>query len=566
MVEFRGIMAYQRIQELQDALTFFVPQLTYKSPLQYEVAIDDTSSTVPIAIYTKFPSEEIAKKVAHRCATVRTIAEIWGEGVTPEEVNVQAIANYNTLIQPHFSSSESAKLRIETSGASENSTEPMSWRVTFQRYGRGGRSGLDYDGKRALLSTFKDLLESFEGPVDLKNPRHSLVFLEDWHDFHRMETLLNSSSMSSASDALQQTFFQQKQVSLNKDLANNEMPNSLVKDILQNTRRRCFFGRIIAEGPLINTKLDLRTRPFIGSTAMKPINAHIACVAAKIAPGDVVLDPFCGTASVLLSAAYLGAYVVGSDIADDFAHKDSKATNGVLELDKVAGSISLQSKNLRYRRRDGSIQDHLSPHDNFAHYGFPHLVRDLFRTDAHTWLADHMSPVLPNSEDVYDQRISEKYGVSSSSFYFDAIVSDPPFCRREKFFNSMGSEGLSDDSQQNDATDSSQLSVSFANPIMTNVNGDPYEAVRLLMLLAIQRLLPKQGKRLVFWLPTDSDITKDQVTRYLQTCISQVETKVGSKAVEESPNPAQNELVIVNVCPEYLSDALTRWLCILERQ
>lgn len=35
---------------------------------------------------------------------------------------------------------------------------------------------------------------------------------------------------------------------------------------------------------------------------------------AKILPGDLVLDPFVGTGSLLLPAAMFGGYVIGGDI------------------------------------------------------------------------------------------------------------------------------------------------------------------------------------------------------------------------------------------------------------
>ena len=50
---------------------------------------------------------------------------------------------------------------------------------------------------------------------------------------------------------------------------------------------------------------------------MTPIRPELGMVMANLArvrPGSLVLDPFCGSGSLLLTAASLGASVVGADI------------------------------------------------------------------------------------------------------------------------------------------------------------------------------------------------------------------------------------------------------------
>lgn len=42
--------------------------------------------------------------------------------------------------------------------------------------------------------------------------------------------------------------------------------------------------------------------------------AFLMCNLAKIRAGNLVLDPFCGTCSILISATALGAYCVGGDL------------------------------------------------------------------------------------------------------------------------------------------------------------------------------------------------------------------------------------------------------------
>lgn len=66
------------------------------------------------------------------------------------------------------------------------------------------------------------------------------------------------------------------------------------------------FTVCIAVGPSIVGIFDLKSRPFIGTTSMNALFAHIAANAANVQVGQRVLDPFCGTGSLLLAAAYLG--------------------------------------------------------------------------------------------------------------------------------------------------------------------------------------------------------------------------------------------------------------------
>lgn len=59
---------------------------------------------------------------------------------------------------------------------------------------------------------------------------------------------------------------------------------------------------------------NLKKRPFIGTTSFDAEMAFVTCSMAKIQKGDIVYDPFSGTGSFPLAAAYLEAVVFGSDI------------------------------------------------------------------------------------------------------------------------------------------------------------------------------------------------------------------------------------------------------------
>ena len=61
-------------------------------------------------------------------------------------------------------------------------------------------------------------------------------------------------------------------------------------------------------------KLSLKTRKFIGNTSMDPQLSLIMANQAQIKDGDIVLDPFVGSGSLLVAASQFGGYIIGTDI------------------------------------------------------------------------------------------------------------------------------------------------------------------------------------------------------------------------------------------------------------
>lgn len=90
---------------------------------------------------------------------------------------------------------------------------------------------------------------------------------------------------------------------------------------------RLFLGRSVGEGGRdLIARYSLKHRQFIGSTSMDAQLAFIMTNMAQLGPGSIVLDPFVGSGSVLVSAAHQGAYVWGSDIDFLTLHARTKPT------------------------------------------------------------------------------------------------------------------------------------------------------------------------------------------------------------------------------------------------
>lgn len=76
-----------------------------------------------------------------------------------------------------------------------------------------------------------------------------------------------------------------------------------------------FFGRWIADGQReLIQKLSLKTRKFIGNTSMDPQLSLFMANQAQVKSGDIILDPFVGSGSLLVAASHFGGYTLGTDI------------------------------------------------------------------------------------------------------------------------------------------------------------------------------------------------------------------------------------------------------------
>ncbi len=88
-----------------------------------------------------------------------------------------------------------------------------------------------------------------------------------------------------------------------------------------NAPRRCFFVRHLRDGVRdCLAKYSLTTRRYIGPTSMAVELAMLTANQALVKPGHLVLDPFVGTGSLLVSAAHYGGYCFGGDIDPRVLH------------------------------------------------------------------------------------------------------------------------------------------------------------------------------------------------------------------------------------------------------
>lgn len=117
----------------------------------------------------------------------------------------------------------------------------------------------------SLLWSFTRIASTFQGHVNLRNPDHKFWLIET-DDYG----------------------------------SNNGLPPVV--------KRMIFFGREVgaADRKLLPT-YQLKSRNYLGPTAMDAEMAFLMANQALAQPGKLVYDPFVGTGSILVAAAHFGA-------------------------------------------------------------------------------------------------------------------------------------------------------------------------------------------------------------------------------------------------------------------
>ena len=339
LVEFRGGYPNFRIDEFLDCAVCLMDAKDVKS-LTFHRLIADVQSDVPICVTVKLPSCDVATNLARRSSTIRSISEFCGVGDDPSDLSREVFFKFDDIILPYLASARNDAAR------SSNDTDD-SWRFTFRRYGRFGNSGLDAKDKVVFLREFSRVITRLGGPVNLTDPKHNFLYLEDCSNY---QAFMSSNAVDPTA--------------LNLDTSVTYRP------------KKCFLGRVVGEGPSISSIYSLKQRPFIGTTSMDAVSAHLTANAALVSCDMLVLDPFCGTGSLLVACAVLGADVVGADIDGECL--------GLVSNDSIP--YLQRSKNVRFRRKGQVSQMEENILSNFQHYGLAARLAARMGIDASQWL------------------------------------------------------------------------------------------------------------------------------------------------------------------------------------
>ena len=229
-----------------------------------------------------------------------------------------------------------------------------------------------------------------------------------------------------------------------------------------------FLGRQIAPGMQGISgsgkvhELTLKKRAYLGPTSMSSELSLLTCNMAHVRGGTLVMDPFCGTGSILLWAAKLGAHVLGCDI----------------------DLLTLRGKAI-------GEQGNRNVFDNFRQYGLPQP--EIVRAD------NHLRPWTGASGSL---SLSPGGGASGDAQrgdpgWVDSIVADPPYGIRAGGRKSQA--GGRHGSVREIPEDMTH------NHIPSTVGYPLVECIDDLMDAAAQML--RVGGRMAYWMPAVAGVT-----------------------------------------------------------
>ncbi|CAK5081694.1 unnamed protein product [Meloidogyne enterolobii] len=130
----------------------------------------------------------------------------------------------------------------------------------------------------------------------------------------------------------------------------------------------------------LKNKFALMSRNYIGNSTMDPELAFIQANLVLSSPGSLLIDPFCGTGGILLSAAYFCSHVLGVEIKWDVAKAKGFLGSGQsvkanfsqygLNDGRYLGVILADSSKHKMWRHFGFFDAILADRDNFIRYLF----------------------------------------------------------------------------------------------------------------------------------------------------------------------------------------------------
>ncbi|KAI5952819.1 hypothetical protein KGF54_003686 [Candida jiufengensis] len=215
-----------------------------------------------------------------------------------------------------------------------------------------------------------------------------------------------------------------------------------------------WFGRQVELSERTKNNLvevfDLKKRGYIGTTSFEAELSLVTCNLAQVQKGSIVYDPFAGTGSFMVTAAYFGGVAIGSDI-------DVRMLNG------KNGPQNIKT--------------------NFKDYGLYSQFLDILTMDfTHNALRD--------------------------DFVIDTIVCDPPYGVREglRVLGAKDEEKAAGREHNIVEGEIAHLRRDFVAP------KKPYELSDMLhdLLEFASKRLPIGG-RLAFWMPTADDDFNDTI-------------------------------------------------------
>ena len=308
----------------------------------------------------------------------------------------------------------------------------------------------------------------------------------------------------------------------------------------------------------ILSRLSLNRIPYKSKTTMEPELSLIMSNLAGIKRGSTVLDPYCGSSSLLAIASIHGA-----------GCKDDKFSLVGVDANKEALSVDGITRNFEYIHSImNSNSDSLELNNNHV-LAMPMLIHGL--------ASDLLAPSYHNRNQA-NNFMDTAVGVVHTSVdalsqlknrTFDAIITDPPYGIKELFRNTTfaTTHEYSDNKASDD--DHSRL---FSD-IQGSSSCDPDEAISTLLLIAVRYL--RKGGRLVTFL-SHRTIDQNVKTRVRQKHSSGTHDRLSAVSDITQPDGGiiptiilehniPQSLRLITLRRQLFSPTLSRYLCVFER-
>ena len=334
---FRGALPDFRHEEVRASAGTLGVDVSRVSFEAASLGDESNGSDFDLLQWVQLPDAETAAAVAERACMVRACFEVWasakfdmaqpthdvaGAALCADE-RWQCLADATQLglaggdatadgavREPAVAEAAEARARMLSSLSDE------SWRC--DTFSIGWKKPRTLQAKIALMEKFDALLTPLPGEVSLKSPRHVIALIEDCRGPPNDECA--DVTVADLDDEM-----------LLAEAAGEDvtaMGEDVTADVTAEARGgggggigavrppSCLFlGRQLSAGAASHlARFALSRRPYLGRTTLPPAYALLMANQARVVEGSLVLDPFCGTGSTLLSCAARGARTVGVEI------------------------------------------------------------------------------------------------------------------------------------------------------------------------------------------------------------------------------------------------------------
>jgi len=412
--------------------------------------ITTASSQQDLFRVSTLPSAEVAVQVCKRAVLVRGIYELWGQGGTFDEL-VEGVRGAPVEISAPWCTPE------------------KSWCVDISSFGKS----ISQSQKEEMRKRFKFL--NFTGTVALHDADLNLGVLLD--------------------------FSGQRRAGDNEQVEENETGIALGVP--------CYCGRLLARGGMREElrKYDLKKRLYLGPTSLDHSLALIMANLAGAKSGCMALDPFVGTASILVALSHFGAQCFGTDI-------DVRVLKGAMYAGGSRHPGEKDEASTTFVPGVGHLPPSPPPSSEGAGGG---AKRDIFETFRSYGLA---APELIRM----DLHLLDRHLQSGVEAVFDVIVTDPPYGIRAGGRKSGKTNGCSYTVPEKDRPDHIPSTQNY-----------PVEEVMLDLLHASARLLAVGGS-LCYLIPTSYEFDVDDLPKHpclelTRLCHQGLSTRHGRHAV-----------------------------------